>query len=741
MYTPKHRAKPKTSSKLLPTLALTALLATSPTLVAANEGIAEGQQGTNTCISSGTYYQPPANGYATGPHCFSTPLRAGTLPAPLAPQDKSKTAADLERVENTSPLNPKNYLARDSYFAKPLTGKEPVSPLSSEIMRTALETNRSRSHYLTGSNIGDKVGANDNIPILTVDSSNPHQHFINVTSTDPRVTTSKDAMALMTGKIPVPKWYLERPYEGGDKAIAIYDVATGIWRSMFYFQPKLDAAGKPTGTYTFASGGFILGQKNFGGVGKNNYWLSLQHGTSSVVGLANELTQIGVDELKAGEIKHAISMTWDDYLRFTNQDPAGQASFPAKMTDGTVSSTTHPNHLRAGQRLTLPADFDVDLWAAQNKHDQVSVMIMRAIQKYGLIITDRNLFITAFNFESPYSYAPYARQKKNVYLEDPQLRQLMEKFNPHNFPLEQLQVIDANYVGNPADTVQKKFSSTAINRGHVKARTSNSIFTVDSIYSAVYQGETAVMRVEEHTDASPGIALQDTSYIAADGSTVRWGIDVTDKTGTWSTYLTGAKRFTPTASFVGTASVFYKDDWFRASGPDGQPIYGTETSFKPTIGAFTHHIRQKLEKVNPRTDNGVWQVTVQKKDQPLARTDLVDLLQGQEHTVNVLANDEVRFGAALAKQNNFSRIELLDPSGRAVTSYKDAYASYRLSPDKRSIIVDVRTPFSGYKLADGTAGQVATGGQGYLPVVKYRAYAADGKKSNIGYLQAKVYRR
>ena len=61
----------------------------------------------------------------------------------------------------------------------------------------------------------------------------------------------------------------------------------------------------------------MLAKPNFGGVGEDNYWLTLKNGTSSVVGLANELTQIGVDELKAGKINHMVSITAADYAAMT----------------------------------------------------------------------------------------------------------------------------------------------------------------------------------------------------------------------------------------------------------------------------------------------------------------------------------------------------------------------------------------------------------------------------------------
>ena len=67
-------------------------------------------------------------------------------------------------------------------------------------------------------------------------------------------------------------------------------------------------------TYHVPSGGDMLAKPNFGGVGEDNYRLALKNGTFSVVGLANKLTQIGVDELKEGRQLAAM---------FTNFVPSG----------------------------------------------------------------------------------------------------------------------------------------------------------------------------------------------------------------------------------------------------------------------------------------------------------------------------------------------------------------------------------------------------------------------------------
>ena len=518
-----------------------------------------------TCVDAGYRTVPTlANitNVAPGPTCYWNPDQQAQTIDTLAPVNSSLTKEQLTTTENTSPLSGK--LASDSFAAQKLTGTEAVVANSSEISRTFLEyTGDAGNHPVTTAiNAGtvkkdraQTVGGHENIPTLAVNSANPHQEYVEVVSRDGRVNANAENKRILTGGVPIPKWLAEDHGLSGDQSVALYDEATGIWRSYFKFVKDADAqtytstarvqvgggnvstpksakiqydnvgrgnAGQtvtinapvsidaksgnartsypiargakfrlaknvpgasidantgvitykiPAGTrgtvdipvavdypatYHVSSGGYMLAKPNFGGVGEDNYWLTLKNGTSSVVGLANELTQIGVDELKAGKINHMVSITAADYAALTS-------SFPAKGTDGKLDMSKYPNAPRAGQRGFLPANFDVEEHLRNTGHadDQLSRMILTAMKEYGFIITDRNLFTNAFNLEAASSYAPYARQGKNVYKEDPKLAAMFANFVPsgftgNQFPWQQVQWMPVNYTESAENAARRE---------------------------------------------------------------------------------------------------------------------------------------------------------------------------------------------------------------------------------------------------------------------------------------------
>jgi len=518
-----------------------------------------------TCVDAGYRTVPTlANitNVAPGPTCYWNPDQQAQSIATLAPVNSSLTKEQLTTTENTSPLSGK--LASDSFAAQKLTGTEAVAPNSSEISRTFLEYSADAGNHpiTTAINAGtvkkdrtQTVGGHENIPTLAVNSANPHQEYVEVVSRDGRVNASAENKRILTGGVPIPNWLAEDHGLSGDQSVALYDEATGIWRSYFKFVKDADAqtytstarvqvgggnvstpksakiqydnvgrgnAGQtvtinapvsidaksgnartsypiargakfrlaknvpgasinettgeitykiPAGTrgtvdipvavdypatYHVSSGGYMLAKPNFGGVGEDNYWLTLKNGTSSVVGMANELTQIGVDELKAGKINHMVSITAADYAALT-------ASFPAKGTDGKLDMSKYPNAPRAGQRGFLPASFDVEEHLRNTGHadDQLTRMILTAMKEYGFIIADRNLFTNAFNLEAASSYAPYARQGKNVYKEDPQLAAMFANFVPsgftgNQFPWQQVQWMPVNYTESAENTARRE---------------------------------------------------------------------------------------------------------------------------------------------------------------------------------------------------------------------------------------------------------------------------------------------
>ena len=802
-----------------------------------------------TCVDAGYRTVPTlANitNVAPGPTCYWNPDQKAQTINTLAPVNSSLTKAQLTTTENTSPLSGK--LARDSFAAQKLTGTEAVAPNSSEISRTFLEYSADAGNHpvTTAINAGtvkkdraQTVGGHENIPTLAVNSANPHQEYVEVVSRDGRVNANAENKRILTGGIPIPKWLAEDHGLSGDQSVALYDEATGIWRSYFKFIKDADAqtytstarvqvgggnvstpksakiqydnvgrgnAGQtvtinapvsidaksgnartsypiargakfrlaknvpgasidantgvitykiPAGTrgtvdipvavdypatYHVSSGGYMLAKPNFGGVGEDNYWLTLKNGTSSVVGLANELTQIGVDELKAGKINHMVSITAADYAALTS-------SFPAKGTDGKLDMSKYPNAPRAGQRGFLPANFDVEEHLRNTGHaeDELSRMILTAMKEYGFIIADRNLFTNAFNLEAASSYAPYARQGKNVYKEDPQLAAMFANFVPsgftgNQFPWQQVQWMPVNYTESAensagrntarADTsVKFKYPSDSYGK---TGTGSGVIYQPAEHHATVYAGETAVAQsvhqshkvspnyryardynfqeIEQTPNFRPSRWVNKEKVNTAGGqfSSAETGIRFASngKTGTYSIDLN-------THDVTGTTWDLRRDNGtnITVNRTDKAPARMSDVKAKKGSAAQLYSIPLKVHVVD--------------KNSPIAREDSVSLYSGTTQNVAVLNNDEASFGA-FSRGETVKKLELLNQRGQVVSSYSDEYGTYRV-----------------VTLPDGTQGIAvsAKSKQGFAPLVRYRAVTDKGVKSAEGYLQVAVANR
>ena len=802
-----------------------------------------------TCVDAGYRTVPTlANltNVAPGPTCYWNPDQKAQSIATLAPVNSSLTKAQLTTTENTSPLSGK--LARDSFAAKKLTGTEAVVANSSEISRTFLEYSADAGNHpiTTAINAGtvkkdraQTVGGHENIPTLAVNSANPHQEYVEVVSRDGRVNANAENKRILTGGVPIPKWLAEDHGLSGDQSVALYDEATGIWRSYFKFVKDADAqtytstarvqvgggnastpksakiqydnvgrgnAGQtatikapvsidaksgnartsypiargakfrlaknvpgasinettgeitykiPAGTrgtvdipvavdypatYHVSSGGYMLAKPNFGGVGEDNYWLTLKNGTSSVVGMANELTQIGVDELKAGKINHMVSITAADYAALT-------ASFPAKGTDGKLDMSKYPNAPRAGQRGFLPANFDVEEHLRNTGHaeDELSRMILTAMKEYGFIIADRNLFTNAFNLEAASSYAPYARQGKNVYKEDPQLAAMFANFVPsgftgNQFPWQQVQWMPVNYTESAensagrntarADTsVKFKYPSDSYGK---TGTGSGVIYQPAEHHATVYAGETAVAQsvhqshkvspnyryardynfqeIEQTPNFRPSRWVNKEKVNTAGGqfSSAETGIRFASngKTGTYSIDLN-------THDVTGTTWDLRRDNGtnITVNRTGKAPARMSDVKAKRGAAAQLYSIPLKVHVVD--------------KNSPIAREDSVSLYSGTTQNVAVLNNDEASFGA-YSRGETVKKLELLNERGQVVSSYSDEYGTYRV-----------------VTLPDGTQGIAvsAKNKQGFAPLVRYRAVTDKGVKSAEGYLQVAVANR
>lgn len=802
-----------------------------------------------TCVDAGYRTVPTlanVTNVAPGPTCYWNPDQKAQSIATLAPVNSSLTKAQLTTTENTSPLSGK--LARDSFAAKKLTGTEAVAANSSEISRTFLEYSADAGNHpvTTAINAGtvkkdraQTVGGHENIPTLAVNSANPHQEYVEVVSRDNRVNANAENKRILTGGIPIPKWLAEDHGLSGDQSVALYDEATGIWRSYFKFVKDADAqtytstarvqvgggnastpksakiqydnvgrgnAGQtvtinapvsidaksgnartsypiargakfrlaknvpgasinestgeitykiPAGTrgtvdipvavdypaiYHVSSGGYMLAKPNFGGVGEDNYWLTLKNGTSSVVGMANELTQIGVDELKAGKINHMVSITAADYAALTS-------SFPAKGTDGKINASKYPNAPRAGQRGFLPASFDVEEHLANTGHadDQLSRMILTAMKEYGFILSDHNLFTNAFNLEAASSYAPYARQGKNVYKEDPQLAAMFANFVPsgftgNQFPWQQVQWMPVNYTESAENSAGRNTASvdTSVkfkypSDAYGKTGTgSGVIYQPAEHHATVYSGETAVAQSvhQSHKVSANYRYARDYNFQEIEQTPnfrpSRWvnKEKVNTAGGQFSSAETGI-RFASNGK-TGTYSIDLNTHDVTGTTWDLRRDNGTNITVNRTGKASARMSDVKAKKGSAAQLYSIpLKVHVVDKNSPIAREDSVSLYSGTTQNVAVLNNDEASFGA-YSRGETVKKLELLNERGQVVSSYSDEYGTYRV-----------------VTLPDGTQGIAvsAKNKQGFAPLVRYRAVTDKGVKSAEGYLQVAVANR
>lgn len=802
-----------------------------------------------TCVDAGYRTVPTlANitNVAPGPTCYWNEDQQAKTINTLAPVNSSLTKEQLTTTENTSPLSGK--LASDSFAAQKLTGTEAVVANSSEISRTFLEYSADAGNHpvTTAINAGtvkkdraQTVGGHENIPTLAVNSANPHQEYVEVVSRDNRVNANAENKRILTGGVPIPKWLAEDHGLSGDQSVALYDEATGIWRSYFKFVKDADAqtytstarvqvgggnASTPTSakiqynnvgrgnagqtvtinapvsidaksgnartsypiargakfrlaknvpgasidantgvitykipagtrgtvdipvavdypaTYHVSSGGYMLAKPNFGGVGEDNYWLTLKNGTSSVVGLANELTQIGVDELKAGKINHMVSITAADYSSLTS-------SFPAKGTDGKIDVSKYPNAPRAGQRGFLPANFDVEEHLRNTGHadDQLSRMILTAMKEYGFIIADRNLFTNAFNLEAASSYAPYARQGKNVYKEDPQLAAMFANFVPsgftgNQFPWQQVQWMPVNYTESAENSAGRNTASadTSVkfkypSDSYGKTGTgSGVIYQPAEHHATVYSGETAVAQsVHQSHKVSPNYRYaRDYNFQEIEQTPnfrpSRWvnKEKVNTAGGQFSSAETGI-RFASNGK-TGTYSIDLNTHDVTGTTWDLRRDNGTNITVNRTGKAPARMSDVKAKKGAAAQLYSIpLKVHVVDKNSPIAREDSVSLYSGTTQNVAVLNNDEASFGA-YSRGETVKKLELLNERGQVVSSYSDEYGTYRV-----------------VTLPDGTQGIAvsAKNKQGFAPLVRYRAVTDKGVKSAEGYLQVAVANR
>ena len=272
-----------------------------------------------------------------------------------------------------------------------------------------------------------------NIPIYIVDSSDPQQHYANITSHDARITASSDISAHTLGRIPLPEY--ATPANGGDASFAVYDRATGLMREYFHAVKTADG-------WDVSAAGYFQGEAGMSGLGAKNFWMQHSHGGSAVVGMLNPLSQIGVSEVLAGRINHAVSVTLPNAKK-------GVTSFPAQQNDGTDDN---PNAPAEGQWFRIKPGIDLDTYRHNGQPlNPMTKLIAKAVQTYGGYGADKNLFGFAFNAEAPNNYL--ARGKENPWRTGGEIAQKLggDPSNINDFPWELVEWAPIGWDGKGQD--------------------------------------------------------------------------------------------------------------------------------------------------------------------------------------------------------------------------------------------------------------------------------------------------
>lgn len=351
------------------------------------------------------------------------PLLAGGLAGTLLLPTQEAEAVPA------SPLHPASYLARGTIAQRKVT-QMPVLPQSSQ-MASYLKNLHSRyvSQPFKGKlPLSGNVFAY-NIPIHTVNSKDPGQHYEWFYSLDNRVIYQSAEYKRLMGaetavRLPVPKNF-QIP-GGGDRSIAIYDRGTGIWRSFFHVR-KI-TSGSHAGQWHYSSGGYIKDAHRLPG---SKHSLQLTGGTSSVVGMANELTQIGIDEVLSGSINHAVS--------FTLPNARAGFSWPARQGDGNLSEALAPYE---GQWFRINPAVNLKNLGLR----PLTLMIAQAVQTYGGYGSDRNLWCMAANYEYDTTQSE-ANQRKSRWYTQVEKKYGQAPENLHDFPFQHLQFAPKDWRG------------------------------------------------------------------------------------------------------------------------------------------------------------------------------------------------------------------------------------------------------------------------------------------------------
>lgn len=307
----------------------------------------------------------------------------------------SRPVEDYTTVRR-SPFEP--YLPAGSVFQRDVT----AMPLATKSAAQA-QWMRDNVNYGTGygaTALNTSVGGTRPVQTFIVDSRISGTHRVHMTCGG--IGVNGYGAEILSGWVPWPEWADASVLQAGqDSSIVIIDVGTGLIREYYWVKQTPGF----TDRFTASVGGFSLYERGLEDLVERNYPLHLQHGSNTVVRMHNWAGWIDIAGSRRGEIDHAIAFTCAN-MALPNSlgeaiDPTGTryvtkgASWPAQGGDG---DTPNPSDLVPihGQWARLPDTLDL---TETGPYPPFLRMVIRAVQKYGMVCTDSNNFVHAFNAE------------------------------------------------------------------------------------------------------------------------------------------------------------------------------------------------------------------------------------------------------------------------------------------------------------------------------------------------------
>jgi hypothetical protein len=315
---------------------------------------------------------------------------------------------------SAAPLLTDQIFSPTSFWYTPIPTDAPLHPNSENLVKDFL---RQKSTYYNTVNINTRKYTS---PVYVVGDEVP---TVKVTQWDCQKKGMTDkGLAEQWSAVPIPDH--AAPSKGTDGEMSIYQPSTdSLWE--FWQMRKKD------GAWQACWGGRMKNVSRSDGVFPRHYGTT----ATSLPFIGGQIT---AEELKRGEIRHAIGLSLVEVEHFSIR------SWPANRSDG-WNPDKLPNRIPEGLRLRLDPKVDVESLPL----GRAGKIIARAAQKYGFVIWDKSGAI-ALRAQNAYTYISQGQPDPYPALFEgkPDYAVLQ------GFPWDKLQFLPMNYQA-PASYVSK----------------------------------------------------------------------------------------------------------------------------------------------------------------------------------------------------------------------------------------------------------------------------------------------